>query len=347
VGSERLLSTEHVQTKREIAELLKAAGAAPKKRLGQHFLIDGNLMRRLAACAEIMPDDLILEVGGGTGGLTDLLVARAGRVVCVELDRGLFGLLEDRFRDYANLTLIHGDILESKHRLRADVDELIREYGKPAPKGGAPSFAADEGREMEDCSAVGPPPLLRKDGAQAGCVKLVANLPYQVATPLVMNLLVDYAPVRRLCFTVQAEVGGRITARPDSKAYGPISIIAQALCTIETVARLPSHTFWPRPAVDSVMIRMDRVGQVEDLTDEISDPVGSQPVLHRFAALLRGVFDHRRKTLRSALGYVVDAEQRDLVCQHVDAKRRPESFSIKEWLSIFATLYPKRRDEPA
>ena len=84
------MTVEHVQTKSEIAAILASAGMHPRKRFGQHFLIDGNLMRRLADAAELGSDDLAIEVGGGTGGLTDLLVARAGRVVCVEIDANRF-----------------------------------------------------------------------------------------------------------------------------------------------------------------------------------------------------------------------------------------------------------------
>ncbi len=116
-----------------------------------------------------------------------------------------------------------------------------------------------------------------------------------------------------------------MTAFVNGKAYGPLSIISQALGTIQTVAKLPPHTFWPRPAVDSVMIRMD-VGQ---------PPIADHAELRRFVALVRGVFDHRRKTLRSALKYVIREDQRVRVCLRFDATRRPESFSVPDWLEIF------------
>lgn len=282
--------SEHVQTKREIEATLAAVGLHPRKRFGQHFLIDGNLMRRLVDSAELTPDDLVLEVGPGTGGLTDLLFRRAGRVVCVEIDRNLAAIIEDRFRDVGNVTLIKGDILETKHIILADAADEIRKYS----------------------------------ASREGCVKLVANLPYQSATPLVMNLLVDFPQVRRLCFTVQAEVGERIMAEPNCKAYGPLSIIAQTLCTIETVARIGPQSFWPRPEVHSVMLRMD----------VLPSPFADQSDLARFAALVRGVFEHRRKTLRSALAYVLDEAALDRVCGVCDATRRPEQLSSQDWVSL-------------
>ena len=282
----------HVQTKREIAELLASIGIRPRKRFGQHFLIDGNLMRNLAAMAQLSPQDLAIEVGGGTGGLTDLLVEQAGQVVCVEVDRDLQDLLADRFRGRTNFTLIAEDGLAGKHRLAPDLADAIVGY------------------------------------AGNGQVKLVANLPYQVATPLVMNLLVDYPQVRRLCFSVQAEVGERMVARAGSKAYGPLSVVGQCLADVEIVADLPASVFWPRPAVKSVMIRM----QVHD------GPFEDRSVVQGFAGFVRGVFDHRRKTLRKALGYVVEDALRDAVCSRFDGMRRPESFEIGEWVRMWSCV---------
>ena len=286
------MSTVHVQTKREIVELLEGAGVRPNKRLGQHFLIDGNLMRRLAASAELEAADLVLEVGAGTGGLTDLLVGQARQVVSVELDEGLFALLEERFRESQGLTLLHGDILESKHRIMSEVAGAIQGY----------------------------------HGEPGGSAKLVANLPYQAATPLVMNLLLDYPQVRRLCFTVQAEVGERITAAPDCRAYGPLSIICQLLCEVQTVAKVPAEAFWPRPGVSSVMLRLDAV----------KTPFARREELRAFAELVHCVFEHRRKTMRSALAYCLDDVPREQVCQVFNATRRPESFTPDEWRGIHA-----------
>jgi len=285
---------EHVQTKREIEETLAGAGLRPRKRFGQHFLIDGNLMRRLVETAEVESDDLILEVGPGTGGLTDLLVHRAGHVLAVEIDRDLVGILTDRYCDAGNVTLIEGDILLTKHLIMPEVADPIRKYSAP----------------------------------REGCVKLVANLPYQSATPLVMNLLVDFPQVRRLCFTVQAEVGERIMAAPNCKAYGPLSIIAQSLCTIQTVARIGPQAFWPRPLVDSLMLKM--VVQPSPFAEHVEAT--------RFAAMVRGAFEHRRKTLRSALAYVLDEPALDRVCGACDAARRPEQVPVDEWLAIFRAV---------
>ena len=284
------MSSPHVQTKREIERRLTESGMRPRKRFGQHFLIDGNLMRRLVAAADLEPSDTVLEVGGGTGGLTDLLIDRVARVVCVELDRDLLAILRSRFVDAHDVTIIEGDVLESKHRIRSDVAQILRDQ----PAGGSGNF------------------------------KLVANLPYQVATPLIMNLLVDFPRVRRLCFTVQAEVGDRLIAAPGGKSYGPLSIVSQTLSSVERVARLPPEVFWPRPAVHSVMLSM----KVK------SEPFRDQTERRRFCEIVRGAFDHRRKTLRSSLGLIVSSDALDKVSRQFDTGRRPESFTVVEWLEI-------------
>jgi 16S rRNA (adenine1518-N6/adenine1519-N6)-dimethyltransferase len=290
------MQDRHVQTKREIQALLTAQGIWPRRRLGQHFLVDGNLMRRLADSAELTTADIVLEVGAGTGGLTDLIAGRVRKIICVEIDAGLHAILAERFRGVPGVTVLLGDILESKHRLRRDVVDQIKDE----------ALAAGQ------------------------TVKLVANLPYQVATPLLTNLLVDAPSVRRLCVTVQAEVGDRLMAQPGTKAYGPLAVLTQMLCQVGITARLRPDVFWPRPAVDSVMLRLD-VGKAP--FDDAGKGADRDRLL-RFTSLVRGAFEHRRKTLRVALRHVVNEAQVEAVCSQFDASRRPESFSIEEWLEI-------------
>ena len=163
-------------------------------------------------------------------------------------------------------------------------------------------------------------------------MKLVANLPYQVATPLLMNLLIDYPRVRRLCFTVQREVGDRLGAEPGSKDYGPLSIITKLLGRIEVIAKLPPHVFWPRPTVESVMMRMDVRGA---LTGDLAPGDGDRAWVGRLARFVRGVFDHRRKTLRGALRKVVEPQDVARICADFDGTRRPESFEPADWPKMF------------
>jgi 16S rRNA (adenine1518-N6/adenine1519-N6)-dimethyltransferase len=130
---------------------------------------------------------------------------------------------------------------------------------------------------------------------------------------------------------VQAEVGERIMADPNCKAYGPLSIIAQTFCTIETVARIGPQAFWPRPQVDSVMLKMF-VQHSPWCENGFSHQHHNE--VTRFAVLVRGAFEHRRKTLRSALAYVLDESALDRVCETFNASRRPEQVPVDEWLAI-------------
>jgi len=287
---------QSVQTKRDIQALLASAGVRPRKRHGQNFLIDGNLMRQLAQSAELEPEDTVLEVGPGTGGLTDLLLPQAGHVIAIEVDTALHGVLARRYAEASNLTLLRGDVLRRKHQFHAELEGLLLGCGE-----------------------------------QSKDVKLVANLPYQVATPVVMNLLVQHPCVRRLCFTVQAEVGARILAGPGTKAYGPLSIITQSLCRVEQLARVPATAFWPIPKVESALLRLE-VGPT---------PFAGPEERAAFARLVRTTFDHRRKTLRSALSYVLEPAQIGRLTRHFDTSRRPEAFTVTEWQEIFSvTLTP-------
>ena len=258
----------------------------PRKRFGQHFLIDGNLMRRLVDLAELGPEDVVLEVGVGTGGLTDLLVPRARRVIGVEIDRDLHALVQSRFADDARLTLILGDALGGKHRIAPPVALLLEACSDP--------------------------------------IKLVANLPYQAATPLVLNLLESHPRVRRLVFTVQKEVAERLVSPPGCKDFGPLSILAQTLARVELAARIPPSAFWPRPAVDSAMVRMD----------VIDPPPLPRDRIPGWATLVRGAFLHRRKTLRSALRYVLEEDALARVCDRFEPTRRPESIGVEDWLAM-------------
>jgi 16S rRNA (adenine1518-N6/adenine1519-N6)-dimethyltransferase len=280
----------HVQTKTEIRALLEALGVRPRKRFGQNFLIDGNLMRRLAVAAEIGPEDAVLEVGAGTGGLTDLLVEAAGRVVAVEIDRALAGLLRERFAGRDNVTLIEGDVLHSKNRLASPVVEAVN----------------------------------RAAASVSGRTVLAANLPYSVATPLLMNLLHELPVVSRLCFTVQRDVAEKIEAVPRTKAYGPLSIALQAATRIRRVAQVPASAFWPQPNVESSMLRLDVDRR------HLAGPAE----VARFTALVRDAFSHRRKTLKYNLARCLDEAALAAVGEAFDLSRRPEDLSVDEWLTL-------------
>ncbi|MCC7291459.1 MAG: 16S rRNA (adenine(1518)-N(6)/adenine(1519)-N(6))-dimethyltransferase [Phycisphaerales bacterium] len=311
-----------VQTKKDIHELMESRGLRPRKRFGQNFLIDGNLMRRLAESSQAGPGDVVLEVGGGTGGLTELLLERGAEVICVEIDRDLAELLRARFTGQGRFELIEGDALENKNSLNPAVLAALQK-GRPGSEAADPchpSAAADP------CH-----PQIGGDGFESpvatGRAMLVANLPYQIATPLVTNLLLEAPCIRRLCFTVQAEVGDRILAAPGTRDYGPVSVLMQLCCSLSMIARVPAAAFWPAPQVESVMLRAD--------VREPAVQVGM--VLKEFSRFVRGAFEHRRKTLKSALKYVVGEEEVKRLAEGFDLSRRAEDLRVEEWVQLFAS----------
>ena len=239
------------QSKHEIQSLLAGAGTEPRHRFGQNFMIDQNLVRLVADAGMIEAGDVVVEVGPGTGTLTEELLSRGAEVVAVEIDRDLAGLLRERFAGKEKFRLIEGDALAGKHALNEELRASLRE-------------AAERGRG----------------------VKLVANLPYNIASPLVIELLI--AGVELLVFVVQKEVADRLRAKEGSDDYGPLTVMAQMLSKVEYLRKLAPAAFWPAPGVDSALVRMVRA-------DRLEDRAGA------FGTFVHQVFSARRKTLRKAL----------------------------------------------
>ncbi len=259
------------QTTAYLKELFGQVGFTIDPRRGQNFLVDLNLLDLIARAAEIGPQDVVLEVGTGTGALTERLAAVAGRVVTAEIDPRLAQLARDRLVDRENVTLVEGDVLARKHRF-------------------APAFL----EAITDATAALP----------GGRLLLVANLPYCVATPVISNLLALPRPFDAAVVTVQREMAERLTAAPGTSSYNALSVWVGAQCRGEILRVLSPTVFWPRPKIDSAIVRLDlepgRRAAIPDLT--------------RFHHFVRDVFCHRRKLLRGVLvrmaGGKGDAEAR-------------------------------------
>ena len=273
------------QTKHQIEALLAEAGSHPRHRFGQNFMIDQNLVRLVAESGRVARGDLVVEVGPGTGTLTEELLERSDDVVVVEIDRDLAALLRRRFEGRANFRLVEGDALAGKHELNAELGAAVR-------------AAAEAGRPA----------------------KLVANLPYNIASPLVIGLLIE--GVELLSFTVQKEVADRLRAAAGGEAYGPLTVMVQMMARVEVLRNLPPQAFWPAPKIDSSLVRLTR-----------DDRLGGRA--RAFGRFVHTVFSFRRKTLRRALsqgGYDADAL---LAATGFDGQLRPEMFTPEQLLRLF------------
>jgi len=238
---------------------LAEAGLRPLSRFGQNFLIDLNLVDLIANAAELRPTDVVLEIGTGVGSLTQRLSDRAGAVLTVEIDNHLFELADEEVGGRPNVKLIHGDALKNKNTLRP---ELMRHIGD----------------------------AMRRIGPESRFL-LVANLPYNVATPIISNLLLESPPPDAMVVTIQKELADRMMAVPSTKDYGALSVWVQALCDVSLVRLLSPKVFWPRPKVDSAIIRLDLVPERREAFVDLKD----------FHQTVRSLFFHRRKFLRSVV----------------------------------------------
>jgi 16S rRNA (adenine1518-N6/adenine1519-N6)-dimethyltransferase len=267
------------QTKTFLIERFREMGIRPATRHGQNFLIDLNLHRLIVDSAELTKNDVVLEVGAGTGAITSELADRAGAVVSVEIDGHLFELASEMLFDRSNVTMLHVDALKNKNHFNPQVLEAV-------------------GREL----AAGSDRRL----------KLVANLPYNIATPVLSNLLAcPYTP-HSMVATIQKELADRIVAQPWSKDYGALSVWMQCQADAEIIRIMPPSVFWPAPKVDSAIIRI--------VVDERRR--AAIPDLRYFHEFTKAIFFHRRKFLRanvlSALKGVLDKAEVDDILAAMD-----------------------------
>ncbi|MGQ0634924.1 MAG: 16S rRNA (adenine(1518)-N(6)/adenine(1519)-N(6))-dimethyltransferase RsmA [Planctomycetaceae bacterium] len=246
------------QTRSQLMALFSGLGWHPRGDLGQNFLIDLNLMEYLVAQARLDARDVAFEVGAGTGGLTNFLARHAGHVVSVEIDPRVHGLARSAIAACNNVTLLLGDALRSKHHLATAVVAAIDRELRVAPD-----------RRL----------------------KLVANLPYSVATPVISNLIASEWQWQLMVATIQWELAERLRARPGTHDYGALSVWIQSQCEVEVLKKVGPQVFWPRPQVDSAIVRI------------VPKAAGRQAPGDRafFQEFLRKIFTQRRKLLRSAL----------------------------------------------
>ncbi len=239
-----------------LSRRFEEVGLNPNKRHGQNFLINLNLIQLLARSADIGPNDVVLEVGTGMGSLTGMLADQAAQVVTVEIDQYLYQMASEELELYDNIEMLKQDALKNKNNIHPTVMQTVQKY-----------LDVDPNRVF----------------------KVAANLPYNIATPLISNWIRGEPTPATITVTIQKELADRLVAKPGSKDYGALSIWVQSLCDVEIVRIMSPNVFWPRPKVDSAIIhivhRPERRAQIPDL--------------EFFLTFVRSMFFHRRKFMRS------------------------------------------------
>lgn len=271
-------------------KILALHNIKPKKRLGQHFLIDKEVVKQIITATRLSQDDIILEIGAGIGVLTSQLVPLASKVIAVEIDPVLVNILKQELAGYTNVLIIEDDILKGQ------VLDILK--------------------------------------GLTTRIKVVANLPYYIVTPTILHLLQSKEKFSTLILMVQKEVGNRILAKPGSKAYGALSVFVQYHTQIERICEVSKECFFPRPKVDSVVLRLN----------VLESPTITVKNEQFFFKLVRSAFSKRRKMLINAISNIDISKDRLLKVLDevgIDPKRRGETLSLEEFGKISDLLSPR------
>ncbi len=270
--------------------IMKKYGIKADKKLGQNFLIDQNVITAIVGGANITREDMVIEIGPGLGTLTKELLEEAGRVLCIELDKRMIEILTDRFSLYNNFELINKDVL------KVDLKEIITK--------------AKENDKIKN-------------------VKIVANLPYYITTPIVMKLLEEKLDIESITIMIQKEVAERLIATPGDKETGAITYSVYYYCSSEKILEVPNTSFIPEPEVTSEVIKLKiRKEKIVDVDDT-----------KKLFLVIKSAFLQRRKTLLNSLTNAKifnNKEQGIKILQDLDLdiNIRPEKLSLQDYENI-------------
>lgn len=264
------------------------------KSLGQNFLIREEVVETIVNSSEVEKQDLVIEIGPGLGTLTACLLERAGKVICVELDNKMMHILKDRFSLYQNFELIHQDIL------KVDLRELIEK---------------------------------EKQKGEIKSVKIVANLPYYITTPIIMKLLEEQLPLESITVMIQKEVADRLIAIPGERETGSITYRVYYYAQAQGILEVPKSSFIPEPEVLSKIIK---------LTIRQKPPVKVENTELMFK-VIKCAFMQRRKTLLNALVNTNMFKSKEMGMQilqklHLDSNIRPENLKLEDYANICRLL---------
>lgn len=270
--------------------IMKKYGIKADKSLGQNFLVDENVVESIVSGAKITKNDLVIEIGPGLGTLTKYLLNEAGKVICIELDKRMIEILNDRFSLYDNFELINDDVL------KVDLNQLI---------------------------------LNEKSSKNIINVKIVANLPYYITTPIVMKLLESNLDIESITIMIQKEVAERLTANPGENKAGAITYSVYYYCTSEKILEVPNTSFIPEPEVTSEVIKLNlRKESIVDVEDT-----------KKLFSIIKNAFTQRRKTLLNVLTNTKVFENKEKGKQileelNLDVNVRPENLTLQDYAKL-------------
>ncbi len=261
----------------------------PRKKFAQHWLKSEKALTEIILASQLKPSDRILEIGPGTGILTERLLANIDKLLAIELDRNLCKLLVKKYGERDKFLLLEGDFLD------LDLDNIL---------GNFPDFASYN--------------------------KVVANIPYNITGPIIEKLLGTISnpaekSLESIVLLIQKEVGDRLTANPSTKAYGALTLKIQYLADCEIICDVPAKNFYPRPKVDSAVIRLT--------PRNLAHPADNPRFLD---SLIKLGFASRRKMLKNNLKYIIEAEKlAELLTElELNPLARAENLSLEKWILL-------------
>lgn len=284
--------TEAIGNLKRTRAIMQKYGLHAKKGYGQNFLTDAHVLERIVDAAEINEQDNVIEIGPGLGALTEQLAKKAGQVLALEIDESLIPVLKDVLADYHNVVIKNQDVM------KANLPQLVQdEFADPSKP-----------------------------------VKVVANLPYYITSPILINLLTSPVSWAAICVMMQREVADRLTAVPGTKAYGTLTVAVQAQMDARLAFGVSRHSFVPQPNVDSAIV----------LLTPRKEELQPQPASEKlFSRVVRGCFAHRRKSLRNNLRSLLGKKTDFLpVLDHleIDPQVRPEQLTIAQFSALTNAL---------
>lgn len=290
-------NTPEIGSRTRTRAIMEKYGIHTKKGFGQNFLTDLNVLKNIVSAAEITRDDNVIEIGPGIGALTEQLAQAAGEVLALEIDQDLIPVLAEVLAPYDNVTVLNQDVLQ------ANLPELIKQ-------------------QFTDPSRP---------------IKVVANLPYYITSPILMNLLAAPVDWAAICVMMQKEVAQRLTAQPGTKQYGALTLAIEYQMTAEIAFNVSRRVFVPAPNVDSAIV----------VLRPRTIPLPVQPFnKQKLFGFIRGCFAHRRKSLWNNLQATVGKQpavkekmQAILTTLAISPQTRPERLTLEQFIELANALH--------